>query len=207
MQEPDVDKDFELLRYISERNRAQGRSLGALYKKAGLTAPEDYGEGEASQPVSPAKARIEAVMAALKLASKDFDQIFSIIRARMNWRNRFKLTSAVVGAVASSSLVAMLGSDNANWPWSLVSAIVALLASLATIMADKLGLSDKEFWDKLRQASQLQADASVILSRLDGLSSSGASESDATTFVDRAWGIVEGLTRLNLELRIRQVES
>ncbi|ESY87062.1 hypothetical protein X739_08690 [Mesorhizobium sp. LNHC220B00] len=209
MEETGVDKDFELLRFVSGRNRAEGRKLETLYKRAGLRVPEQFGDEEAgtqSQPVSPAKAKIEAVLAALKLASKEFDQIFKAIRARMNWRSRFKLISAVIGAVASSSLVAMLGSDKANLPWGLITAIVALLASLATIVADRLGISDKEFWDKLTQASQLKADSSVVQARLDGVASSGASEADAAAFVARAWEIVEGLTRLNAALRIGQVD-
>ncbi len=205
-----VDKNFELLRYVSEHSKKQGDELVSVFEAAGLRTPEHFGD-EAATPtperISVAMAKVEAVSAALRLANIDFDAIFAAIQSRMNWRSNFKTMSAVIGAIASSSLIAMLGSESASMPWSLVTAVIALLASVATVIADRLGLSDKEFWEKLAEASRLKADSSVIQARLAALTSSGASEDEANNFVARAWEIVESLMRLNADLRTRQVEE
>jgi hypothetical protein len=169
MDKMNTDKSYRnLLDYFAERNReAYGRVVDA-YSAAGLAVPQRLGAPAAD--VAPETdrrvSRLKALSQIVTTVGTDFDTLVHGIERRARTRGRLKLGSAAVGAVSSSTLIGLLGTDPAS-TGAMAAAVLALGSSLLTVFADYLGVPSSAFWDGLKTAAVSREKVAQILLRID----------------------------------------
>ena len=90
----------------------------------------------------------------------DYDKMIAKIEGKVAARARIKLFAAVVSAISSCGLLALLSTTAEHEKY--IAAVVALLASLATVFQDFVGEKSSQIWDGLLKPSASREEISKI---------------------------------------------
>jgi hypothetical protein len=155
----------DLLKFLIKEDERTGRDLMSRASNAGI-GPMKFGPND--QPTeSRAGILIEVAIKSLERACAAFAEVRTAVEGRLGRASKLRLGSAVITTILSSGVVASLSLDKTSH-WGIALGVLALVASLLTIVAGRLEGGEANIAQQFGEVAASQAEALALLDRLRG---------------------------------------
>ncbi len=157
----------DLLKFLLKEDERTGRDLMSRASAAGI-GPMKFGpKDDAEAAASRASILIEVAIKSLERACAAFAEVRTAVEGRLGRASKLRMWSAVITTVLSSGVVASLSLDKTS-RWGIALGVLALLASLLTIVASRLEGGETNIAQQFGEVAANQAEALALLDRLRG---------------------------------------